>query len=249
MRIGVEITDLRESPAATAPVQTQALYGEAVTVFEEAEGWAWGQLASDSYVGYLTCDALVEPGSQPTHRVRAPRSFVYASASMKSPVLMALPMGATIRVVASEGLFAEMEDGGFIFAAHLDAMDRCESDFVGVAERFLDAPYLWGGKSWLGLDCSGLVQIALAQAGVGAPRDTDMMVAELGSALAVDLASNLRRGDLVFWKGHVGVMQDRNLLLHANGHHMQVASEPLGQATDRISRAGGGPITAIRRVG
>lgn len=250
MRVHAEIADLRNAPSAAAALDTQALHGERVAVFEEAGGWAWCQLANDSYVGYLPCDALAECGAKPTHRVSAPRTFAYEAASIKAPVRSALPMGAEVCAIGTNGPFFELEGGRFVFAEHLAETERFEADFVSVAERFLWTPYLWGGKSWLGIDCSGLVQIALAQAGVSAPRDTDMMAAELGFELATDASySTLRRGDFVFWKGHIGVMRNGQLLLHANGHHMVVSSEPLALVIDRISLAGGGQVASVRRIG
>jgi cell wall-associated NlpC family hydrolase len=145
--------------------------------------------------------------------------------------------------------FVRLADGGFVFAAHLCPLDEPESDFVAVAERLLHAPYLWGGKSSLGVDCSGLVQISLDAAGVISPRDTDLQQQALGRPLPVeDRLSGLERGDLVFWRGHVGIMRDAETLLHANAHHMMVANEPLAEARDRIFGGTGALITSIRRL-
>jgi Bacterial dipeptidyl-peptidase Sh3 domain/NlpC/P60 family len=247
MRLAAECADLLSAPRDFASRDTQILHGEQLKVFEIADGWAWVQLASDDYVGYVEASALCAGLCEPTHVVRTPRTFVYASASIKDAVLMALPMGAALRCAPSSGPFLEREEGGFIYAAHLVEPDAAESDFVAAAERFLDAPYLWGGKTWLGLDCSGLVQIALARVGIAAPRDTDMMEAELGQPVAAGTAK-LRRGDLVFWRRHVGIMQDSQRLLHANGHSMTVASESFDEVCARISGAGGGVPTSVRRA-
>jgi len=247
MRIAAEIADLRRGPAADQPLDTQALHGETIVVFEEAGDWAWAQLDQDRYVGWIERSSLADPGPDPTHRVRAPRTFLYEEPSIKAPRFTALPMGASLRALRTQGSFTEIEAGGFVFSAHLRDIHEHERDFVAVAERFLNAPYLWGGKSWLGVDCSGLVQIALRQANLEAPRDTDMMMAELGVPLPLDRA-DLRRGDLVFWRGHVAIMQNAETLLHANATHMQVASEPLRQAAARIAQAGSGEICAIRRL-
>jgi cell wall-associated NlpC family hydrolase len=253
MRVRSETADLRAAPSHETSLDTQALYGERVDVYEiTAEGWAWGQLARDGYVGWLSADALAPDASaqgDALRRVRAPRTFVYPARSMKTPPLMALPMNALVAAEDDDGAFARVEQG-FVWSAHLAPADEAETDFVAVAESFEHAPYLWGGKTWLGLDCSGLIQIALHAAGRVAPRDTDMQAAALGAPLDVgDDLAGLRRGDLVFWKGHVGVMRDAQILLHANGHHMQVASEPLAQARARIAAGGSfGAITTIRRL-
>ena len=247
MRVYIEVADIVSEPRASAPRDTQGLYGENVQVFDIHDGWAWAQLANDEYVGYVAVAALRDRGGDATHCVRAPRTFVYASASIKAGLVAALPMGAALRCVGVRGSFLETEEGGFVFAAHLDEAGAHDADFVAVAERFLHAPYLWGGKSWLGLDCSGLIQVALRRAGISAPRDTDMLEAELGARVELDPTA-LRRGDLVFWKGHVGVMQDKDRLLHANGHHMLVASEPLDEVRSRVSAAGGGEVTSVRRL-
>jgi cell wall-associated NlpC family hydrolase len=239
---------LRRAPTHAAPLETEALYGETAMVYEENEGWAWAQLDRDGYVGYLSAEALGAP-DRPTHRLAVPRSFAYPGPSLKLPPILALPLGARLAVASVKGDFAVTAEGLHVYAPHLAALDARAADFVAVAERFLEAPYLWGGRTAQGIDCSGLVQTALAEAGVEAPRDADMMEAALGAPVAfgADLA-DLRRGDLVFWKGHVGIMSDDRMLLHANAWRMLVASEPLAVARERTIEKGGGPITSIRRL-
>lgn len=236
---------LRRAPSHEAPLETEALFGEAVVVYEALEGWAWAQLSRDGYVGYLPQSAL-GAAPAPTHRVGALRTHAYPGASVKLPPRLALSMGAQVCVAAPHGEFAKTPDGLHVFGAHLAPLDAFEDDFVAVAERFLETPYLWGGRTSEGIDCSGLVQGALAACGVDAPRDSDMMEKALGAPLAADPA--LRRGDLIFWKGHVGVMRDAATLLHANGFHMKVASEPLRQARERIAEKSYGAVTSIRRL-
>jgi cell wall-associated NlpC family hydrolase len=239
---------LRRAPTHQAPLETEALYGESVMVYEENEGWAWAQLERDLYVGFMPAEALGAPDA-PTHRLVVPRSFGYPGPSIKLPPTIELSLGARLAVKTSQGDFAATADGLYVYAQHLALLAARPPDFVAVAERFIEAPYLWGGRTWLGIDCSGLVQTALTEAGVEAPRDTDMMEASLGVPVAFDEAlADLRRGDLVFWKGHVGIMRDARTLLHANGWHMRVVSEPLRAACDRTAEKGGGPITSIRRL-
>jgi cell wall-associated NlpC family hydrolase len=240
---------LQRAPAHDAALDTQVLHGETVTLYDEEEGWGFVQLARDGYVGYLSTDALAEGPLQPTLRVTVNRTFIYPAPDLKLPVVGALPLGAGVSVQDRKGSFAQIGVGAYVFAEHLAPYDEKQSDFVAVAERLLHAPYLWGGKTSLGIDCSGLVQLSLGEAGILAPRDTDLQEAALGSAVPLnDDLEDLRRGDLVFWRGHVGIMQDEARLLHANAHHMLVASEPLRAARDRIRARSGAEITSIKRL-
>ena len=248
MHVVEESLPLFPQPTREGPIDTHALFGETVVVYEiDEEGWAWGQLTSDGYVGYLPAEGLREAGAAPNRKVIAPRTLVYPGPSMKLPTWGALPLGGRLAVAQESGDFAEVPGLGFLWRDHLAALDHAEPDFVAVAERFLHVPYLWGGKTSSGLDCSGLIQIALHASGVAAPRDTDMMEKALGAP--IDMAAGLRRGDIVFWKGHVGVMQDAETLLHANGHHMLVVSEPLAVARERIVAKTGADVTSVRRLG
>jgi cell wall-associated NlpC family hydrolase len=235
-------------PRPDASLTTEALKGEHVIIYDRnAEGFAWGQLASDDYVGWLPEHSLGPPGPSATHKVCALRTFAFPAASIKLPPVEALPLGARIAVTGSDGRFAITSTNTYVPAAHLKPTGENEADFVEVAERFLGAPYLWGGKTVLGLDCSGLVQVALTACGVACPRDSDMQEAALGEAVRADAYSDLRRGDLIFWKGHVGIVRDRATILHANAFHMSVAIEPTADAIKRIAESGS-DITMVKRL-
>ncbi len=240
---------LRRQARPDAPLDTEALKGERLTVYDtSAEGWAWVQLAADNYVGWLPAGALGPPDAPPTHKVAALRTFVFPGPSIKLPPLEALPFGATVSIARLQDELAVTSSGFYVPAVHLKPVGADEADFVAVAERFLGAPYLWGGKTALGLDCSGLVQIALTAAGVPCPRDSDMQERALGTALAMNEGSlRLRRGDLIFWKGHVAIVRDGGSLLHANAFGMAVAIEPAAQAIARI-RGAGAQVTSVRRI-
>jgi cell wall-associated NlpC family hydrolase len=240
---------LRREPRPDAPLDTEALKGERVTIYDEnAEGFSWGQLAADNYVGWLPSNALGLAGAAATHRVAALRTFAFPGPSIKLPPIEALPLGATLAVARIAERMAVTASGAHVPAAHLKQHGDYEQDFVAVAERFLGVPYLWGGKTALGLDCSGLVQVSLAACGMACPRDSDMQEAVLGAPVAprADHA-NLKRGDLVFWKGHVAIVRDQKNLLHANAFHMAVAIEPIAEALARI-RGVGGDIMRIKRI-
>ncbi|HEX5958209.1 MAG TPA: NlpC/P60 family protein [Hyphomicrobiaceae bacterium] len=228
---------------------TEALHGELVTVYDERDGLAWVQLAHDNYVGYVAADALSAAVQMPTHRVVVPGTFRYAAADAKALTGLHLTLNALVRVEDVGTSFARLADGGYVPTPHLAEIGTFADDFVAVAERFIGTPYVWGGKTRLGLDCSGLVQTAMHAAGLVCPRDSDMQRAELGTELEVreDLGG-LKRGDLIFWKGHVGLLADPVTLLHANATHMAVAAEPLRGAVERIAKSGS-PIAAIKRIG
>jgi cell wall-associated NlpC family hydrolase len=247
IRIVAASAPLRRSPQPEASLETEALFGEAVTVYDEGEGWAWAQLERDQYVGYLPGATLGEP-SAPTHRVAALRTNAYPGPAFKLPPRMALSLGAQLRIVRQDGDFSVSEDGLYLWSRSVSELSANESDWVAVAERFIEKPYLWGGRTSEGIDCSGLVQTALMAGGIASPRDSDMMEASLGKPIAIDdPTAPLARGDLMFWKGHVGIMRDPVTLLHANGWHMKTVSEPLAQARERIA-AGGGEVTSVRRL-
>lgn len=246
-QVTAPVSSLRKAPRFDAAQMSEALLGEQLLVFAEDEGWSFVQLEADGYVGYLATEDIREAGAAPTHKVTVPATFSYPEPSIKTQPATQLPMLAAVAVVSDDGKFAKLADGRFVYAKHLAPLAAAEPDFVAVAENFLHVPYYWGGKTVRGLDCSGLVQVALQACGIACPRDSDMQEEQLGTALPVDDLDALRRGDLVFWKGHVGIMADAETLLHANGHDMLVVKEPLLQAVARIS-ATGSEITRLKRL-
>jgi cell wall-associated NlpC family hydrolase len=242
------LAPLRERPSADAALLTQALRGERVTIYDrDGEGFAWGQLNSDGYVGWLPDRALAKPAAAPTHKVTAIRTFAFPGPSIKLPPAETLVLGAQVAVIREDGPFAVTREGWYLPRQHLGHIDRFVGDFVAVAERFVGSPYLWGGKSSFGIDCSGLVQVALNAAGTGCPRDSDMQQDGLGRPLGLKEFNQFRRGDLMFWKGHVAIVRDAGTIVHANAHHMATAIENTGDAIARI-KAAGSEITAIKRL-
>jgi cell wall-associated NlpC family hydrolase len=247
--ISEPMAPLREAPSAEAMLSTQALKGERVTVYDRnGEGWAWGQLEMDAYVGWLPDAALARPGTMPTHKVIAIRTFAFPGPSIKLPPSEALVMGSRLTVLREDGVFAITREGWHVPSAHLAGVDSHASDFVAVAERFVGTPYLWGGRSSLGIDCSGLVQLSLQASGKQCPRDSDMQQSQLGRDLDATEARRLLRGDLIFWKGHVAIARDAETIVHANAFHMATVIESTSEAFARIAAAGS-EVVAIKRYG
>jgi hypothetical protein len=239
---------LRVRPSDEAAQDSELLFGESFTVYERANGWAWGQAQNDSYVGYVE-DAALTTAFAVQSKVTALMAPAFIGPDLKRSVQDILPMNAAVSVLGRIDDYVEIESGLFLHQRHIAPLDH--NDFVAVAERFVGVSYVWGGKTYAGLDCSGLIQTALAATGVAAPRDTDMMEKELGVAVDAatrrgDVAPKARRGDLVFWKGHMGVMVDSTRLLHANAYHMSTVIEPLAEVVARIEKVAG-PVTSIRR--
>lgn len=235
-RVAVPVASLRPRPDAAAGIDTQVLFGEAMQVLDRANGWAWVKAACDGYVGYLEETALSSDSAAPTHIVAVPRTFAYTGADLRTPATFALSMGSRLTVIGESETrgtrYLTLAGGQSVVAGHCIAIDATASDdYVAIATRFLEAPYLWGGRSGFGLDCSALVQLSMMMAGRTAPRDSDMQAAGLGTPITRE---ELCRGDLVFWKGHVAIMEDEKTILHANGHTMTVAREALDAAIERI---------------
>lgn len=250
-RIAASVADVRRAPRADAGIDTQFLFGDDVLVFENKDGWAWVQGARDNYVGYVEASILGQRGAAPTHIVSVPRTFVYPAPDLRFPHSGQLSMGSVVPVTGSAETrgtaYARLPSGEAVIAAHLRPIADHATDYASVAEEFLGTPYLWGGVSGFGIDCSGLVQLSMRMAGRDVLRDSDMQASALGEPLdpGADFP-NLRRGDLVFWKGHVAIMTDAKNMVHANGHTMLVSREGLHEAVDRIGYLYGGP-TGFRR--
>ncbi|MHA6644172.1 C40 family peptidase [Mesorhizobium sp. A623] len=251
-RITASVADVRKAPGADAGVNTQFLFGDDVLVFEETEGWAWVQSERDGYVGYVAASELGGRDQAPTHVVCVPRTFVYPGPDLRFPVSGQLSMGSTVTVTGTAETrgtpYAVLPTGDAVIAGHLRPIAKNAADYVAVAEQFLGTPYLWGGVSGFGIDCSGLVQLSMRMVGRDVLRDSDMQAAGLGEPFdpGADF-SGLRRGDLVFWKGHVAIMTDEKNMIHASGHTMQVSREGLAEAVARIGYLYGGP-TGFRRL-
>ncbi len=247
-QVALAAAPLWSRPDASRGWASQVLYGETVKLYEERDGWAWVQAVRDGYVGYVPAAALSAEVTVATHRVSVPGTFVYAEPDAKALTGLHLGMNALVHVADMKPGFAQLVDGRFVPARHLAGLNTFAADFVAVAEQFVGTPYVWGGRTRLGLDCSGLVQTGMHAAGLDCPRDSDMQMVDLGTPVEVrrDL-DGLQRGDLVFWPGHVGILTDAATVLHANAHHMAVAVEPLKGAVDRIARSGS-TIVAIKRI-
>ena len=248
-RIIAPVAALYKIPDTLSERQSECLFGEDVKVFEEKNGFCWVQAQQDGYVGYIEQSKIGSIGNHPTHRVNVPRTFQYRDADLRSPMISPLSMGSRISVVGEaetrDTHYARLDNGSFVVFNHITPVSTVEDDYVTIAESFIHTPYLWGGKSGLGIDCSGLVQLAMMMTGRMVLRDTDMQQATIGKDIAPE--DGLQRGDLVFWKGHVAIMVDSGTLIHANGASMDVRKENLDHAIERIAKNHSVP-TGYRRL-
>jgi len=246
-RVTAGAASLHAGPGHDMPVVTQIIYGDDVTVYDEAGNWAWVQNNRDGYVGYLPSGILSGDMQQPTHKVTALSTFAYGQPNLKTPLPYKLYMNSRLLVVGEVDDFMQLADGRFVHKAHVGVLADIADDFVSVAERYVEVPYLWGGRTSDGIDCSGLVQVAYEFAGLSCPRDSDMQQELDGRDLDLGGMEEMQRGDLIFWKGHVAIMVNDMMLLHANAHYMKVAIETFHKVVSRVAAEGGGDLIAIRR--
>ena len=240
MQVSASVVDLRSEPRPDSGPQTQIIFGDMVRVFEEQDGWSWVQAERDGYTGYVSSASLEKPTADATHMVIVPRTFIYPGSDLRFPHTKALSLGSRVRIIGSAETrgtqYALLENGEALIAGHLAPLDQHAADYVAVAETLLHTPYLWGGTSGFGIDCSGIVQLSMWVSGRKVLRDSDMQQNTLGEIVEPDDDySNLKRGDLVFWKGHVAICASPDMLIHASGHTMTVTLEPLRDAIKRIA--------------
>lgn len=246
-QVSVSMVPVLREPRYDAPTDTQALLGEPVNVFQVKDGWAFVQLVIDDYVGFVPARCLTQQVLDPTHRVAVPQTLLYTQPDIKSNPSIPAFMNTLVSVVSIDGDMARLKDHRYVWARHLKPIESHWHDPATVAEAFLNTPYLWGGKTWAGIDCSGLVQTAFQACGYDCPRDSDMIQQGFGTPLQQQRSLKLQRNDLVFWQGHIGIMLDDSQLLHANGYHMQTVAEPLSEAIKRIAGMFGN-VTGVSRV-
>lgn len=247
--------DLKSGPAPEASLDAQLICGDTVSVLEIRGDQARVCNSRDGYIGWVSRAALSSRPFEPTHRVTAPRTFLYPGPDMKLPRAGYRSMGSLIEVTGKAETrgtrYAILADGTAIIERHITPIDDFADDFVSVAEHLLATPYLWGGNTGFGIDCSGLVQLAMLMSGENVLRDTDMQAATIGEPVDIgDDWQKLKRGDLLFWRGHVAIAQGRingsAHIIHANGHTMDVTSEPVEKAVSRIAHLYEMPIGVKR---
>lgn len=241
-KVGQPLVDLLRAP--NGPRDRQLVLGQKLVVYEEFEGWAFVQSVADGYVGYVPSNAVVEQAEESTHRVSTIAGHAYTEPDIKSREAHALYFGSSVCITSHQPKFYETSDGHFIPKPHLRPIDKFFRDPVTVAQMFFGVPYLWGGNSAAGIDCSGLVQAGLLACGLECPGDSDMQANSVGELTDAPTV----RGDLLFWDGHVAIAVDETTLIHANAHHMAVTYEPIDNAIRRIEAQGDGPVTARRRL-
>ena len=256
MQVSSPVAPIFRSPSVSAPRETELLLGELFDAYEITDDWVWGQHRGDNYVGYVERCHLDQQDRARDSQVCVLRTLIFSEPDIKSRPFYFLSLGALLGVSETIGRFAVIDGGGFAITDHIAPVGRPIADLVRTAYLFLHTPYLWGGRSSLGLDCSALVQLAAAQAGIALPRDTDMQETAIGNgvpgisvgqSLTEAQEIGLERGDLVFWRGHVAIMVDDRSIIHANGTYMKVTVDPLAEFAARVETETG-PVTSVKRI-
>ena len=243
VRVTGAVVDLMTAPRG-GKRDRQVIYGERVLVLERRNRMAFAQTELSGFCGYIP-EKFLGPDLLPTHWVSAPATHLYPAPSLTSPASMGLTLGSRLTITHNHPRFLETADGLFVPRKHLRTIGDWSLDAAGVAEQLLGTPYFWGGNSRSGIDCSGLVQMALNACGLFCPGDADLQMATLGH----DVASlPYQRGDLFFWKGHVAIAVGHDWLIHANGFYAAVTFEPIQDCIARIDAQGEGPLLAVRRL-
>ena len=248
-RVRIPFAALMTKPDRGALQASECLYGEAFTVYDERDGWAWGQCGHDGYVGYVAAKALAGDAPQPTHWVTAARSLVFPDAKGEYPPARGFSMRSLVAVADAAGDYARLADGGWMFAPHLAPVGESRPGFIAHAKKFLGAPYMWGGRGGLGIDCSGLIQVSMAAAGIDCPRDSDQQREALGEDLGIpDDHATLKAGDVVFFPGHVGFYLGDGRFLHASSFDMMVSVHPFADVLARVRARHGKDVLKVRRI-
>ncbi|MFQ5763805.1 MAG: NlpC/P60 family protein [Rhodospirillales bacterium] len=228
---------------------SELLFGETFFVYDEKDGWSWGQCGHDGYVGYVLSESLTRIRTPLTHWVTAARSLVFPDPKGEYPATTSLSLMAKVTVLDEKDEFVHLASGGWLFKRHLAPLGETRPDFIANAETFTRVPYLWGGRGGLGIDCSGLIQVALTAAGIAVPRDSDMQAEEIGEDVPVpDDPAALERGDILFFPGHVGIYVGDGQFLHASSFEMMVATHPLTDVLGRFRERIDAGISRVRRV-
>lgn len=245
-KVAVGVLPLHREPDAGSGRDSELLFGERFMVYDHACDWVWGQNQTDGYVGYALAEALSPDDGAPTHEIVVPRTHAFEKPDLKTRPVALLHMTSRVEVDDEAGDYCRVDAGGWVPRRHLARIGQADTDIVETARRFMHTPYLWGGRSSLGMDCSALVQFALIRAGRSAPRDSDQQERSIGAVVDGGVEAAVP-GDLLYLKGHVVMLAEPNSVIHANAHHMAVAKEPLGGFLERMTGLGLA-VTTVRRV-